>query len=496
MLRLAILISLMALAQAEDRPPPDPVVLARLQALVPSNWFVIPPSFEPEQDGWGLYELAEGKLEKVHSTNAKNELWSAWTVATSNRRRLSDAQIDILSSWLGRQSDSIELFHQAFARAGINRPKSDNHDRFISVCRNLTNLLIISAKIHAFRHEYIEAWRDANYLLEFTNRISICGISSIDNMVSISLRSISFGLISYLAIEAADQTLITQEISHLGNDVAIDVNGIIRKLAVSPSAINEMASAPEGGPEWAKELENYSLISGRIAAQVAPTVGTLTQEIEPHPEFQLLATHERVLYRESTIRARVDWANKMTKSQPANWAEAELILDGPLAHDLEQKAGSAIGLFTRSFESLTNAALGKSDDAAATNKAKNDAKMIADLSRLFRDDANPMGVILNAAATGSMKSSVSMVFDYEAKRRLTRMALAVSLRRIQLGRWPASSDEITVPGIMVAVPLDPYDGKPLRYDPVNQVIWSVGKDMVDDGGESPMDIVLKLTTSP
>lgn len=502
MLRLIILILLMALAQGQDRPPPDPAILARLQALVPSGWFVIPPSFEPEQNGWGLFELAEGKLEKVHSTNKDKELWSAWAVATSNRRRLSDAQIKILSSWLGRQSDSIELFHQALARTGINRPNAETHDRFISICRNLSNMLVISAKIQASRHSYIEAWHDANDLFDFSNRVTICSKTLLDSMGSMSLRSIALGLISYLSIEASDPILITQEISRIGTENEIDVNAIIRRSVLSPSEIREITSVPEGGPEWVKELEKnnsiYNSISDLVAAQADPTVDFPAHQNEPHPEYQLIASHERVLNRDSTIRDRVEWVDKMTKSQPSNWTEAELILDGPLAHDFAQKAGSATSLFTtRLFESLMNVvALGNSEKATTVDKAKIDAKMLEDLSRLLRDDANPMGVILNALATESLKSSVSIVFDQEAKRRLTRMALAVSLRRIQLGRWPSSRDEITVPGIMDAIPLDPYDQKPLRYDPVKQVIWSVGKDMVDDGGLSPKDIVLKLTTTP
>jgi hypothetical protein len=208
MLRLAFLFTLMALAHGQDRPPPDPAVLARLQVLVPSDWFVIPPSFEPEQNGWGLFELAEGKLEKVHSTNINKELWSAWSVATSNRRRFSDDQIVILSSWLSRQTDSITLFQEAFARTGINRPNTDNHDRFITVCRNLANLLVVSAKVQASRHTYIEAWHDANDLLDFANRVTICGKTLLDNRGSMSIRSIALGLISYLAIEAADPILI------------------------------------------------------------------------------------------------------------------------------------------------------------------------------------------------------------------------------------------------------------------------------------------------
>lgn len=35
-----------------------------------------------------------------------------------------------------------------------------------------------------------------------------------------------------------------------------------------------------------------------------------------------------------------------------------------------------------------------------------------------------------------------------------------------------------------AVPLDPFDGKPFRYDPKRGVVYSVGKNLVDNGGSA------------
>jgi hypothetical protein len=50
--------------------------------------------------------------------------------------------------------------------------------------------------------------------------------------------------------------------------------------------------------------------------------------------------------------------------------------------------------------------------------------------------------------------------------------------------WPPSLDAL-VPSHLAAVPLDPYDGAPLRYKqlPDGVVIYSVGYDMVDDDGK-------------
>jgi hypothetical protein len=62
--------------------------------------------------------------------------------------------------------------------------------------------------------------------------------------------------------------------------------------------------------------------------------------------------------------------------------------------------------------------------------------------------------------------------------------LAVERFRRARGAWPKTLDELT-PKLLKAVPLDPYDGKPLRYKavPDGVIVYSIGPDRVDDGGK-------------
>ena len=61
--------------------------------------------------------------------------------------------------------------------------------------------------------------------------------------------------------------------------------------------------------------------------------------------------------------------------------------------------------------------------------------------------------------------------------------LAVEQSRIERGRWPASLDEL-VPGLLDAVPEDPFRQGTLRYARTDDgvVVYSVGLDGTDDGG--------------
>ncbi len=62
--------------------------------------------------------------------------------------------------------------------------------------------------------------------------------------------------------------------------------------------------------------------------------------------------------------------------------------------------------------------------------------------------------------------------------------MAVERYRRQQGAWPKSLAELT-PKLLQAVPLDPYDGKPLRYKavPDGVIVYSIGPDRTDNGGK-------------
>jgi hypothetical protein len=75
----------------------------------------------------------------------------------------------------------------------------------------------------------------------------------------------------------------------------------------------------------------------------------------------------------------------------------------------------------------------------------------------------------------------------QARIRCTLVAVAAERHRLRHGAWPATAEEL-VPEFLAEVPLDPFDGKHLRYTrlPDGVVVSSVGADAsVDDGQISP-----------
>ncbi len=65
----------------------------------------------------------------------------------------------------------------------------------------------------------------------------------------------------------------------------------------------------------------------------------------------------------------------------------------------------------------------------------------------------------------------------------TMIMLACRLFELEKGRMPEKLEEL-VPDLLPAVPADPFDGKPMRYDSHRKIVYAVGPDLVDSGGST------------
>jgi hypothetical protein len=89
----------------------------------------------------------------------------------------------------------------------------------------------------------------------------------------------------------------------------------------------------------------------------------------------------------------------------------------------------------------------------------------------------------------ALSSAVTKEANNFAYLRTSITAIAVERFRLAHGRLPENLNEL-VPQFLSAVPIDPFDGQPLRYHRLAKgyVIYSIGSDDHDDGGrEKPAD---------
>lgn len=81
--------------------------------------------------------------------------------------------------------------------------------------------------------------------------------------------------------------------------------------------------------------------------------------------------------------------------------------------------------------------------------------------------------------------------DMSASARATQLLMALKNYKKQNGRLPDSLVGL-VPDFIPVIPLDPYDEKPMKYSAARDSIYSIGDNLMDDGGIADQDLVFKI----
>ena len=84
----------------------------------------------------------------------------------------------------------------------------------------------------------------------------------------------------------------------------------------------------------------------------------------------------------------------------------------------------------------------------------------------------------------SFTRAVTVLGQSSARLRCARAGLALERFRLKRGQWPQDLADL-VPEFLTAIPVDPFDGQPLRYGRTDRgvVVYSVGEDELDGGGD-------------
>lgn len=124
-------------------------------------------------------------------------------------------------------------------------------------------------------------------------------------------------------------------------------------------------------------------------------------------------------------------------------------------------------------------------------QAKIRAQRLAELGRKHHNIlGNCLMDFCTPALDGVHKSSVRQ----QAEINLTRAFLALWTFRKEHGSWPASLQDDRMKSIIARVPIDLFCGKPVLYSGKKEILWSVGADGNDEGGDAQTDIVIELLT--
>ena len=111
---------------------------------------------------------------------------------------------------------------------------------------------------------------------------------------------------------------------------------------------------------------------------------------------------------------------------------------------------------------------------------------------LPRDTGSPVGSDLAATdirwffskSIRSLEDYPRRIMTVEAARQMVITAIALKRYQLKQGNYPPDLSAL-VPEWLPAVPRDPVDGKPMRYQSAGKIflLYSVGNDGVDNGGD-------------
>lgn len=137
------------------------------------------------------------------------------------------------------------------------------------------------------------------------------------------------------------------------------------------------------------------------------------------------------------------------------------------------------------------------DSVAATDQ--DFSEMLSELERLedeltnlsqFQQISHPLSSLI----TPAIASAINAFATAEARDQATAAQLAIELYRRKNGEPPATLDDL-VPDFLPIVPVDPFSKKPLiyRFDEKEIIVYSVGRNMVDDGGtDEEQDMIMRV----
>lgn len=94
---------------------------------------------------------------------------------------------------------------------------------------------------------------------------------------------------------------------------------------------------------------------------------------------------------------------------------------------------------------------------------------------------NALGIITSETIASSLRSTVTKKCQEDVLVGATQIMFALKAFKNDTKKYPTTLDEL-VPKYLEVVPIDPFDGKSLKYSAEKKIIYSVGEDKQDDGG--------------
>ena len=188
------------------------------------------------------------------------------------------------------------------------------------------------------------------------------------------------------------------------------------------------------------------------------------EEIETSPDLHRALMWERVMFLDSYEWIRSGGGGGLGVTAPGAWSSLRLF---PVLPSLDVSPG--LKVYGRLIEATA-------DPLPETLKSVDEVKNAVDNLPAYH--------LFTRLMLPSLSRSVELWLRNIGSKRALIAGLACERYRLANREWPESLTDL-VPEYLKAVPVDPFDGAPIRYAITSQGIelWCIGEDLKDDGGD-------------
>lgn len=213
-----------------------------------------------------------------------------------------------------------------------------------------------------------------------------------------------------------------------------------------------------------------------------PNLLQIRRDLEQHPKTSSLPL-DQILNVETTLETFRPFVLRLIADTRAPWSAR----NRNIVQDARKQFGLTDDDATDPLEDLLMAAaLPQPDDS------DKDWQQLLDR---VAGHPNVVGEALLAIALPAWEGARKTSARTQAHHELTRALVALERRRLQFHALPDTLEALLTEGLLGGMPRDPFANGPLRYDPARGLLWSVGPDETDEGGDADKDIVVHLRGS-
>ena len=414
-----------------------------------ANLTLVRKDVPPASNAYTLWTNALPRMELPENDGLDEAFKLAYNLTTNMPEGEARNQLD---AWLDSKKEPLALLSQGISLGQLQLPAfgvENIAEFYISNLFQAARMKIVVARMRVEKGQYAEAARECQEVVKVGQLIISGDGAIIHYLVGTALQSMGLNGIRWLASQ---------------DDIPVAVlSGILRDLPISDEMDSDLAQI------YRVELTQFT----------APLVIKFEREAtSPANNFPIPITS--VLDVTNTLFTAEAFYTRLVKNALGTWPDRDKTIKTDIMSLVTIPNVDEPDLFLTSLMWW------------GQKPSRETAKKWKQLKKLARKQSNVLGKLL----VGLTMEVCDDIYESSVKARtevnLTRAFVAVQSFRQHFGTWPDSLADVRSKGLLADDPIDLFAIKPVQYSRANGILWSVGPDQKDDGGDPEKDFIIKL----